>query len=251
MATRGSRVREEIDRALGEVPLVVQKLVDECAGRSKMRYGRLVWLAGEAVGVEEREGGYPGLCPQVEMHLAQASAAMELLGWVAQLHGDVSSTPATNPLDQLLAGDVFYAKSVALAASLPGEILVLFADLACHLAVDRLRLRERSTVASRSVREELELAFAKSGRWLATCCRVGALLVASSDPLEEALTAYGFSLGMALHLETLAAPRREDISPLIASYRKQASLYLSRLPESVAKHLLAEELEKKRTYHHV
>ncbi|WP_146201063.1 hypothetical protein [Tumebacillus permanentifrigoris] len=228
---RASKVREEIDRALGEAPLVVHRLADECAKQSGLRDGLLVWLAGEAVSTAPRLHGD-------EACLGRAAAAMELLAWFIRLHGEVPPASGIGPLEQLLAGDFFYAKSLSLAAELPREVTLLYTELACSLTKERLRLRERSRGPSRSMREELEQAFAKSGRWMATSCRIGALLGRGGAPVEEALTSYGFALGMAWHLDRTPTPRREDIRPLIASYRKRASSHLSALPESEAKLLL-------------
>jgi hypothetical protein len=247
-------VREEIERALADAPSAVYRLAEECAERNGLWHGRLVWTAAEAVWGSG--GGGSARMSAAEFgaerslrasdavsNTCVAAAAMELLAWFARLHGEAPPPAGVKPSDLLLTGDFFYAKSLSLASGLPREAAPLYADLACRYAVDRLRLRERVSGQARTMREELEHAFAKSGRWTATCCRIGALLHRASAPVEEALTAYGFALGMYQHLDAILHPRREEIRPLLASYRKRASSHLSALPESEAKSRLLQAVQ--------
>ncbi|MGZ4111330.1 MAG: polyprenyl synthetase family protein, partial [Tumebacillaceae bacterium] len=143
--------------------------------------GLLVMLAGEVgQGVQEE--------------LLPASVAMELL------YRAMSGQQKPGALyPSVLAGEVLYTRALSLVASMRTEAVQVFADLAEHLVAEKWKKREDVGLRLETTEQEyLEYAFARSAIVLANCCKMGALLGGCSSEVVEALTAYGYSLGMAL-----------------------------------------------------
>ncbi len=108
----------------------------------------------------------------------------------------------------VLLGDYFYSKALAQAAKCGNGVVRILAELVECLvagecgqwkAIDNLALSEE---------EYYQMIEMKTARFIAICCRLGALAGKAPAKLQEALAAYGRNLGMAYQI-------RDDILDLL------------------------------------
>jgi geranylgeranyl pyrophosphate synthase len=145
-------------------------------------HGLLVMLAGEVADALQEE-------------LLPAATAMELLN--RAMNGMQQAGAA---FQSVLVGEVLYTRGLSLVARMHSEAVQVFADLAEHLVSEKWKVRESGQLLKTTEQEYFEHAYAKSAIVLANCCKMGALLGSCPSEVVEAMTSYGYSLGMALQI---------------------------------------------------
>lgn len=147
----------------------------------------LVWLAGEAAEVPHED-------------LLPAAAAMELLHHAVSVRDE---RPAS----------VSVARAFSLIAKTTPDSVQSFAELAEQLVTGKWRRHTRVDLWHMTEQAYLEEVYSKSALLLATSCKIGASLGplgSCPSQMREALTAYGYSLGMAWQIQ-------EDLHALLGA----------------------------------
>jgi geranylgeranyl pyrophosphate synthase len=241
-------IQEELRSALGGVPGLPQGMSEELLKEPNRNLcGLLVLLFADAVKARTDEA-----------HLAAVSMEMLRVGLKVQ---EAAEEGASLTRGHLLAGSFLQTQALSLCADLPPSVMQPYAELCKHLLAEKARRRERAVLPELSDREYLERAYSRFALYAATCGKVGARLGDAASEIEEGLTAYGYSLGMALQvqedlvlLKELPARAGRSVMRkmtvcgmplplrsarlLIRSYTTKAKQCLSVLPPSFAKCLL-------------
>jgi len=241
------QIRNEWQIMLRQAPVPADVLADWLLDEGTRGCGLLLLLAGEVAGAEGEL-------------LVRAAASTELFASALELHDRAARRPAGSrgvplppTLDPVLIGDFLYVRALSQVARLPGTVFQTFAELSEQLVDAKLRVKGGDHVIGLSELGYLEQVYSKSAALFATCCRMGAELGQPEPQVIEALTAYGYSLGMALqmcedlqelHTSRLRWPATaHDLDPertldLARSYVLKARASLSGLPASLPKCLL-------------
>jgi heptaprenyl diphosphate synthase len=122
----------------------------------------------------------------------------------------------------ILAGDYLLARASALAASLGADVAALLASTIGELCRGQVLELQHLFDADRSVETYTDAISGKTAALFATACRVGGMVSAVDDPTLEALTTFGFHLGMCFQVvddvldvtgtdESLGKPAGNDI----------------------------------------
>ncbi len=122
----------------------------------------------------------------------------------------------------ILAGDYLLARASALAASLGADVAALLATTIGELCRGQVLELQHLFDVDRSVETYTDAISGKTAALFATACRVGGLVSAVDDPTLEALTTFGFHLGMCFQVvddvldvtgtdESLGKPAGNDI----------------------------------------
>jgi heptaprenyl diphosphate synthase len=96
----------------------------------------------------------------------------------------------------ILAGDYLLARASALAASLGADVAALLAATIGELCRGQVLELQHLFDVDRSVDAYTDAISGKTAALFATACRVGGLVSAVDDPTLEALTTFGFHVGM-------------------------------------------------------
>ena len=147
-------------------------------------------------------------------NVMQAAISLELLYWANRLHdltGDEGLrrrgawegwTGAHGGFDPVLLGDFLFTRGLSQVAKLPASVFRAFSKLTAQLILEKVHVRDGVFGGLETTeREYLERTYAKSPMILAIGCKVGAQLGGCPSEVKEALTAYGYSLGMALQIQ--------------------------------------------------
>lgn len=170
-----------------------------------------------------------GLGPTGEERLLPAAVAMEMMVLARLVQDDGHR-------------EFLYARAFASVAHLPAFVIGAFSDVMESFAMERVRENTQSLDLPMTEEQYLEHVYAKSGLLLATCGQLGARLTACPAETVEALTMYGFALGMALQI-------REDMRPWLGvglsgfprAQVQRAQVQGGRLPMPVIHSLLHSE----------
>jgi len=122
----------------------------------------------------------------------------------------------------ILAGDYLLARASAMAASLGADVAALLATTIGELCRGQVLELQHLFDVDRSVEAYTDAISGKTAALFATACRVGGLVSAVDDPTLEALTTFGFHLGMCFQVvddvldvtgtdESLGKPAGNDI----------------------------------------
>lgn len=236
-------IEEALEAALdSEVPALAR------AGQHIVRAGgkrlrpRIVLLAYQAAGGQEPREAVP------------LAAAMELLHTASLIHDDINDhgdtrrgQPTINALwgngFALLAGDFVWAQLVRLVAAQEPSAIPLVADTCLAVLEGETRQAVSAGNVALSEAEYMEIIGQKTAALFATCGRLGAIKAAGLDGAIDALTDYGWNLGLAFQIrddaldlvgapETLGKPIGRDLEQGKMSL---ALIYaLQRAPEMVA-----------------
>jgi geranylgeranyl pyrophosphate synthase len=124
----------------------------------------------------------------------------------------------TLALTRLLPAGVYreflYARALIAITHLPAFVIQSFSDVVKGWSGKDKGEREEKRSLSlgtlgrlrMSEEEYLEQAYAETGVLFASCCQIGARLAMCTNEVVEALTTYGFSLGMAVQIRKDSAP---------------------------------------------
>ena len=195
-------VQKELRAILLEARALPEWMVDDLfTDTENCLRALLVLLAGEAADAEPE-------------HVMQAAVSLELLYWANRLHDLLVDaelrrrgawegwTGAHGGLDPVLLGDFLFTRGLSQVAKLPVPVFRIFSALTEQLILAKIHVRDgMASGLETTEREYLERAYAKSAVLLATGCKVGARLGGSPSEVKEALTSYGYSLGMALQIQ--------------------------------------------------
>jgi len=170
-----------------------------------------------------------GLGALGEERLLPCAVAMELMVLARQVREDAHR-------------EFLYARALGAVTHLPAFVIQAFADVLEASALQRLREDTQGLDLTVTEEQYLEHVYARSGLLLATCGQLGARLAASPAETIEALTMYGFALGMALQIQ-------EDMRPWLGggyggfprAQVPRARVQDSRLPMPVIHSLLHSE----------
>jgi heptaprenyl diphosphate synthase len=113
----------------------------------------------------------------------------------------------------ILAGDYLLARASALAASLGADVAALLASTIGELCRGQVLELQHLFDADRSVETYTDAISGKTAALFATACRVGGMVSAVDDPTLEALTRFGFHLGMCFQIvdDVLDVTASEDV----------------------------------------
>ncbi|ASS73544.1 hypothetical protein CIG75_00165 [Tumebacillus algifaecis] len=241
-------IQEELRTALGRVAGVPHTLLQELLSEQNSGlYALLVMLAGDASLAREEQSLSAAVGTELLMLAIKGQEAME--------------EGANAARGKLLAGSFLQTEALSLCADLPSGVVQSFAELCRQLQQEKTRRREHQVWPEMTERAYLERAYSRSALFAATCGKVGARLGPATSEVEEALTAYGYSLGMALQVQedlrlVRALPVRAgrvvmkaqaaggvplpmgSARAVMRSYVNKANKSLSVLPPSLAKCLL-------------
>jgi len=162
-----------------------------------------------------------------------AGVSVELVHLGSLYHDDVideaetrRGVPSVNArwsnIVAILAGDYLLARASALAASLGADVAALLATTIGELCRGQVLELQHLFDVDRSVEAYTDAISGKTAALFATACRVGGLVSAVDDPTLEALTTFGFHLGMCFQVvddvldvtgtdESLGKPAGNDI----------------------------------------
>ena len=172
-------------------------------------------------------------------NVMQAAISLELLYWANRLHdllGDGGLrrrgawegwTGAHGGLDPVLLGDFLFTRGLTRVAKLPASVFRAFSDLTAQLILEKMYVRDGVFGGLEATeREYLERTYVKSPVILATGCKVGAQLGGCPSEVKEALTTYGYSLGMALQIQ-------QDLQELTKSWARVGTAVFYNLHDKV------------------
>ncbi|TCP52633.1 geranylgeranyl pyrophosphate synthase [Tumebacillus sp. BK434] len=244
-------IQEELRTALNRVAGVPPSLGEELLSDPKCGlYALLVMLTADAVRAREEEA-------------LLAAVSMELL--MLAIKGQEAAEDGMAARSKLLAGSFLQTEALSLCADLPPGVVQSFAELCRQLLVEKTR-QQNALWPELTERAYLERAYSRSALFAATCGKVGARLGGAASEVEEALTAHGYWLGMALQVQedlrlvralpvragraVLQATATGGVVPLpmgsaravMRSYANKAKKSLSVLPASLAKCMLLDFL---------
>jgi heptaprenyl diphosphate synthase len=194
---------EQVDALITQVVQDENPLVERVAAYLREAAGKrirpaLVLLSGRAV-------------DRPSVHLVPIATAVELIHMATLVHDDIidraelrRGKPAVrrafNDQVAVLAGDFLFARAFQLLAEtgIPAVVRTA-ADVVHTMSVGEIRQNlDRGRVATED--EYLLRIEAKTATFLAASCRLGALAVGADALTLEALTAYGWHVGMAFQL---------------------------------------------------
>jgi heptaprenyl diphosphate synthase len=138
-------------------------------------------------------------------------AACELVHLGSRYHDDVideaetrHGVPRVNAhwsnIVAILAGDLLLARASSLAASLGAAVAASLAEAIGEISRGRMLELEHQFDRDRSERDYESAISGKTAALLATSCRVGAMVSNASDESVDALTRFGYHLGMCFQI---------------------------------------------------
>jgi len=141
----------------------------------------------------------------------QGGVAVELVHLGSLYHDDVmddatsrrgveSANARWGNLVAILAGDFLLARASEIAASLGTEVAALLARTIGQLCEGEVSQLRYAFDTSRTEEAYLTSIAGKTASLMATAARVGGLTSAASRPLVDALTDYGYSIGMTFQI---------------------------------------------------
>lgn len=189
LETHAELIRTELRMQLQSGPVQADWLEGLLGQGTLSSCGLLLLLAGEAADADHEA-------------LLAAAVAMELLGASVRLHDGIPSGPKVRPLahapyDTEEIGDYLLARALRIVSTLPRKSFRTFAELLEGLMDAKIRGGQENTMLHVSEQEYLERTYAKSAVLLATACKMGAGLGSAEASVVEALTAFGYAVGMA------------------------------------------------------
>ncbi|HEX5615880.1 MAG TPA: polyprenyl synthetase family protein [Acidimicrobiia bacterium] len=148
---------------------------------------------------------------QVRAHAVTGGASVELVHLGSLYHDDVideaetrRGVPSVNArwsnIVAILAGDFLLAKASALAASLGADVAGLLADTIGELCRGQVLELQHLFDATRSEEAYFSAVEGKTASLMATSCRVGGMVSGVDDATLDALTQFGFHLGMCFQI---------------------------------------------------
>ncbi len=147
----------------------------------------LLLLAGEACHAREEEA-------------QKAAVSIELLMLSTKLLEGIEEGSIISR-GQLLAGSYLQTEALSRCADLPAGVVQSYAELCRRLIQRKPRRGAQPDWPEINEHAYLERAYFRSALLAATCGKIGARLGSAASEVEEALTAYGYSLGMALQVQ--------------------------------------------------
>ena len=196
------RVEESLrDATAGEDPML-----SEVAGHLVRAGGKRLRPA-LTVAAAQVSGGAPGLPDEV----IQGGVAVELVHLGSLYHDDVMDEAASRRgvesanarwgnLVAILAGDFLLARASEIAASLGTEVAALLARTISQLCEGEVGQLRSAFDPKRTEEAYLASIGGKTASLMATAARVGGLASGADRAHVEALTEYGYSLGMTFQI---------------------------------------------------
>jgi octaprenyl-diphosphate synthase len=144
--------------------------------------------------------------------VATVGAAVEFVHMATLVHDDVVDNTATRrgkPTANavfgngvaVLSGDYILARAMRLL-SLDGDIRIIrtVAEITIEMSEGEVMEIQATGNAALPLDDYLEILHKKTAAFVEGCCRCGAILAGAPQRLEEALTDYGYRLGMAFQI---------------------------------------------------
>lgn len=200
------------------------------------------------------------------------AVAVELLHMASLVHDDIvdqaefrRTHPTIHSLwgegNAVLVGDYFFGKLLGVISFYP-DVVNWFADTIQNLVAGEFMQMDQQYSCRLSEEEYLDRIYCKTANFIATCCKISCLTDETPHEITEALTHYGYCLGMAYQLIddlqditespfVLGKPVRQDISrgiftlPYLRSFRAVSHLSDNLVPhESSITHESIDYTEK-------
>ncbi len=194
-----TRVEEAIARALRtDGPLTAEVAMHLLQGGGKRLRPSLVLLAGGAAGAEA-----PALIP--------VAAAAEIIHMATLVHDDIVDGSALRrgvptvhakwgEAFGVLIGDYLFARGFTmLAATGNNRVVRIMSDVVSRMCAGEIREVADQWQACDEA-GYLDRIDAKTGYFIAECCRLGAVAAGAPPRVEEALAAYGSAVGLAFQI---------------------------------------------------
>ncbi len=194
-----TRVEEAIARALRtDGPLTAEVAMHLLQGGGKRLRPSLVLLAGGAAGAEA-----PALIP--------VAAAAEIIHMATLVHDDIVDGSALRrgvptvhakwgEAFGVLIGDYLFARGFTmLAATGNNRVVRIMSDVVSRMCAGEMREVADQWQACDEA-GYLDRIDAKTGYFIAECCRLGAVAAGAPPRVEEALAAYGSAVGLAFQI---------------------------------------------------
>ncbi|MDA8048192.1 MAG: polyprenyl synthetase family protein [Actinomycetota bacterium] len=152
-----------------------------------------------------------GAGPEVSEEVLQGAVAVELVHLGSLYHDDVmddatsrrgvdSANARWGNLVAILAGDFLLARASEIAASLGTEVAALLARTIGQLCQGEVGQLRYAFDTARSEDAYLASIGGKTASLMSTAARIGGLTARAERPRVEALTDYGYSIGMAFQI---------------------------------------------------
>jgi heptaprenyl diphosphate synthase len=197
---------ERVEGALREATAGEDPFLTEVAGHLVQAGGKrlrpaLVVAAAQACGAG----------PEVPEDVVQGAVAVELVHMGSLYHDDVmdeassrrgveSANARWGNLVAILAGDFLLARASEIAASLGTEVAALLARTIGQLCEGEVGQLRYAFDISRTEEAYLASIAGKTASLMSTAARVGGLTSGADRPLIEALTSYGYAIGMTFQI---------------------------------------------------
>ncbi|MBX3118355.1 MAG: polyprenyl synthetase family protein [Fimbriimonadaceae bacterium] len=206
LVARVAREVDEVEHVLEQQVGSQVKLVRDVASHTLRAGGKrlrpaLVALAASATGLEY---------DPARAHLL--GACMELIHMATLIHDDVidhadtrrgvrTAAAVFGNTAAILSGDVMLSKAMAILAE-DGDIEIIrtVSKSVVDLAEGEVAELEVRGVFDLTKEKHYEILHLKTATFIQTCCRVGAMLAGADKPTCEALSEYGYRIGLAFQL---------------------------------------------------
>ncbi|BCJ87463.1 polyprenyl synthetase family protein [Effusibacillus dendaii] len=192
-----SEVHHELQRIVRTDSPSLQRIVDYFLQQRGMGIRPLlVFLCGEIVSAPKQ-------------NLLDLAAATELLHMASLVHDDIVDQTAIRRNQPsvhhrfgegaaVLLGDYFFGKLLKVISSYP-PVLAEFSETIESLVAGEFMQIDQQGNSLLSQADYLQRIYAKTARFISSCCKIGCLLV-DVPPAAQSLAEYGYNLGMAYQI---------------------------------------------------